>query len=121
EFRRVLFRSGPGRLEIAPVGMMMMLAADRVGKRRHLSAITGQMQVKNESSSSSERKHNVVRAAVRCAWAAASGTLDTAYHDEEWGVPQHDDPHLFEFLILEGAQAGLSWSLILKRRDGYRR
>jgi DNA-3-methyladenine glycosylase I len=44
-----------------------------------------------------------------------------AYHDEEWGVPQHDDRALFEFLILEGAQAGLSWSTILHRREGYRR
>src|SRR5471030_2962943 len=43
------------------------------------------------------------------------------YHDEEWGVPSHDDQHLFEMLILEGAQAGLSWETILKRRDGYRR
>ena len=43
------------------------------------------------------------------------------YHDEEWGVPSHDDQHLFELLILEGAQAGLSWETILKRRDGYRR
>jgi DNA-3-methyladenine glycosylase I len=44
-----------------------------------------------------------------------------AYHDEEWGVPSHDDRHLFEMLVLEGAQAGLSWSTILKKRDGYRR
>jgi DNA-3-methyladenine glycosylase I len=43
------------------------------------------------------------------------------YHDEEWGVPSHDDQHLFEMLILEGAQAGLSWETILKRREGYRR
>lgn len=43
------------------------------------------------------------------------------YHDEEWGIPSHDDQHLFEMLILEGAQAGLSWETILKRRDGYRR
>lgn len=43
-----------------------------------------------------------------------------AYHDGEWGVPSHDDHHLFEMLVLEGAQAGLSWSLILRRRDGYR-
>jgi DNA-3-methyladenine glycosylase I len=55
----------------------------------------------------------------RCAWAQA-GALDCAYHDEEWGVPQHDDRRLFEFLILEGAQAGLSWTLILKRREAYR-
>ncbi len=43
------------------------------------------------------------------------------YHDEEWGVPSHDDRHLFEMLVLEGAQAGLSWSTILRKRDGYRR
>ena len=56
----------------------------------------------------------------RCAW---SGTdpLYVSYHDEEWGVPVHDDGRLFEFLILEGAQAGLSWSTILRKRDAYRR
>ncbi len=58
---------------------------------------------------------------TRCAWAAAGGPLDVAYHDEEWGVPRHDDRVLFEFLLLEGAQAGLSWSTILKKRAGYRR
>jgi DNA-3-methyladenine glycosylase I len=47
--------------------------------------------------------------------------LEQQYHDEEWGTPLHDDRRLFEFLILEGAQAGLSWSTILKKRDGYRR
>ena len=56
----------------------------------------------------------------RCGWAMAS-PLEQQYHDEEWGVPLHDDRRLFEFLILEGAQAGLSWSTILKKRDGYRR
>lgn len=55
----------------------------------------------------------------RCAWAEGSD-LYRRYHDEEWGVPSHDDRHLFEMLILEGAQAGLSWSTILNRRDGYR-
>ena len=56
----------------------------------------------------------------RCAW---SGTdpLFIAYHDGEWGVPVHDDRVLFEFLVLEGAQAGLSWSTILRKRDAYRR
>lgn len=54
----------------------------------------------------------------RCSWAKDS--LSVIYHDEEWGNPQHDDKKLFEFLILEGAQAGLSWSTILKRRDGYK-
>ncbi|MCK4849455.1 MAG: DNA-3-methyladenine glycosylase I [Candidatus Heimdallarchaeota archaeon] len=55
----------------------------------------------------------------RCEW-AGEDTLMRAYHDEEWGVPVHDDRELFELLILEGAQAGLSWSTILKRREGYR-
>jgi DNA-3-methyladenine glycosylase I len=54
----------------------------------------------------------------RCEW--ARGDLDVLYHDQEWGVPSHDDRHLFEMLILEGAQAGLSWSTILKKREGYR-
>jgi DNA-3-methyladenine glycosylase I len=57
---------------------------------------------------------------VRCAW-AGSDPAYVAYHDCEWGVPLHDDRLLFEFLILEGAQAGLSWLTILKRREGYRR
>jgi DNA-3-methyladenine glycosylase I len=55
----------------------------------------------------------------RCRW--ARDPLDVVYHDDEWGVPVRDDRVLFEFLILEGAQAGLSWSTILKKRDGYRR
>jgi DNA-3-methyladenine glycosylase I len=55
-----------------------------------------------------------------CAW-AQSHELNRAYHDAEWGTPAHDDRALFEFLILEGAQAGLSWLTILKKRDGYRR
>ena len=54
----------------------------------------------------------------RCAW--ASSPLAIAYHDEEWGVPVHDDRVLFEFITLEGAQAGLSWETILKKRDAYR-
>ena len=55
----------------------------------------------------------------KCAWALAS-VLEERYHDLEWGVPVHDDRLLFEFLVLEGAQAGLSWSTILKKREGYR-
>lgn len=55
----------------------------------------------------------------RCAW-AGSDPLYVAYHDQEWGVSLHDDNRLFEFLILEGAQAGLSWSTILKKRENYR-
>jgi DNA-3-methyladenine glycosylase I len=55
---------------------------------------------------------------VRCPWAKSD--LMIAYHDKEWGTPVHDDRVHFEFLVLEGAQAGLTWELILKRRDGYR-
>jgi DNA-3-methyladenine glycosylase I len=54
----------------------------------------------------------------RCAW--AQGELSIRYHDEEWGVPTHDDRKLFEFLLLEGAQAGLSWDTILNKRENYR-
>ena len=56
----------------------------------------------------------------RCEWVVNQYPEYIRYHDEEWGVPVHDDQKHFEFLILEGAQAGLSWSTILKRRDGYR-
>jgi len=57
---------------------------------------------------------------IRCAWAAGN-ELAIRYHDEEWGVPVHDDRTLFEFLILEGAQAGLSWNTILNKRENYRK
>ncbi len=57
---------------------------------------------------------------IRCTWAGKGDAAYQAYHDTEWGVPVHDDPTLFEFLTLEGAQAGLSWASILVRRDGYR-
>jgi DNA-3-methyladenine glycosylase I len=57
----------------------------------------------------------------RCAWVPESDPLYVAYHDEEWGVPSHDGRHLFELLVLEGAQAGLSWSTILRKREGYRK
>src|SRR5580765_2547224 len=57
---------------------------------------------------------------TRCGW-ASGGPLEIAYHDAEWGVPSHDDQRLFELLVLEGAQAGLSWSTILRKRENYRR
>lgn len=57
----------------------------------------------------------------RCAWVMLNEPLYVDYHDKEWGVPVHDDRVLFEFLTLEGAQAGLSWLTILKRREGYRK
>ena len=56
---------------------------------------------------------------IRCPW-AGSDPLYLRYHDEEWGVPVHDDRHLFEMLVLEGAQAGLAWITILRKREGYR-
>jgi DNA-3-methyladenine glycosylase I len=63
-------------------------------------------------------KQKMTKEIVRCAWAAEGMMAD--YHDREWGVPVHDDQLLFEFLTLEGAQAGLSWSTILKKRQNYR-
>src|SRR3954470_16591101 len=64
-------------------------------------------------------KKTADREPVRCGW--AKGERYIQYHDEEWGVPVHDDRTLFEMLILEGAQAGLSWSTILNKRENYRR
>jgi DNA-3-methyladenine glycosylase I len=61
----------------------------------------------------------VVDTIVRCPW-SVSTPLYVTYHDEEWGVPVHDDRRLFEFLVLEGAQAGLSWLTVLRKREGYR-
>jgi DNA-3-methyladenine glycosylase I len=58
---------------------------------------------------------------TRCAWVPENDPLYVAYHDEEWGVPSRDPRHLFELLVLEGAQAGLSWSTILRKRENYRR
>jgi DNA-3-methyladenine glycosylase I len=57
----------------------------------------------------------------RCDWGPRGGELMTAYHDDEWGVPVHDDRKQFEFLTLESAQAGLSWLIVLRKREGYRR
>jgi DNA-3-methyladenine glycosylase I len=57
---------------------------------------------------------------ARCEWAPVDDPLYLAYHDEEWGVPSHDERHLYEMLTLEGAQAGLSWATILRKREGYR-
>ncbi len=58
---------------------------------------------------------------LRCEWAVNGSPTDIEYHDKEWGVPVHSDKKLFEFLLLESAQAGLSWSIILKKRQGYRK
>ena len=58
---------------------------------------------------------------VRCPWCLGHNELMVRYHDEEWGVPVHDDTKHFEFMMLESAQAGLSWSTVLNKRAGYRR
>jgi DNA-3-methyladenine glycosylase I len=58
---------------------------------------------------------------IRCAWVPEGDPLYVVYHDEEWGVPSRDERHLYEMLVLEAAQAGLSWSTILHKREGYRR
>ena len=63
----------------------------------------------------------MTKAITRCKWAEGVGLNYIEYHDTEWGVPVHDDRVQFEFLLLEGAQAGLSWSTILNKRDGYRK
>jgi DNA-3-methyladenine glycosylase I len=63
---------------------------------------------------------NPGEALIRCAWVPMGNPEYVSYHDEEWGVPVHDERRLFEMLTLEGAQAGLSWATILKKRDGYR-
>src|SRR5689334_24425795 len=57
----------------------------------------------------------------RCSWVKVDDSLMLQYHDREWGVPVHDDRKHFEFLVLETAQAGLSWAIVLKKREGYRR
>jgi len=63
----------------------------------------------------------IPRVKLRCEWATNGSPTDIEYHDNEWGVPVHSDKKLFEFLLLESAQAGLSWSIILKKREGYRK
>ena len=70
------------------------------------------------SSAWEQNSLTLVKPTVRCTW--ASNDLALEYHDREWGVPLHDDHGLFEFLILEGAQAGLSWDTILRKRENYR-
>jgi hypothetical protein len=74
---------------------------------------------KEKSATVTDRRYSK-RMKTRCEW-CLSDPLYIRYHDEEWGVPLHDERRLFEMLILEGAQAGLSWLTILKRRDGYRK
>src|SRR5205085_3650939 len=69
----------------------------------------------------SDPRRRVLDVPKRCDWGSFEDPLYLAYHDEEWGVPSHEDRHLFEMLVLEGAQAGLSWATILHKREGYRK
>ena len=62
-----------------------------------------------------------MKAVKRCAWVSPNNALMTEYHDNEWGLPVHDDRQHYEFLVLEAAQAGLSWAIVLRKREGYRR
>jgi DNA-3-methyladenine glycosylase I len=74
------------------------------------------------SISEDERGNSVAaKEKPRCGWSGTADELMIAYHDEEWGVPVHDDRKQFEFLTLESAQAGLSWAIVLRKREGYRR
>src|SRR5919106_2234020 len=66
-------------------------------------------------------KDNVTYNKRRCSWTESNNSLMIEYHDKEWGVPVHDDRTLFEFLILEGAQAGLTWQTVLNKRENYRK
>ncbi|MGZ3723427.1 MAG: DNA-3-methyladenine glycosylase I, partial [Bdellovibrionales bacterium] len=80
--------------------------------------------VRPKKSSRSTKTTTTARAPAsikRCAWVPLDNPLYQRYHDEEWGVPVHDDKKIFEFLVLESAQAGLSWITILRKRDNYRR
>jgi DNA-3-methyladenine glycosylase I len=78
------------------------------------------MEFLPRDSNSSKAKSKHTNKMKRCDWVPEDNELYTRYHDEEWGIPVHDDQHLFEMLILEGAQAGLSWLTVLKKREAYR-
>src|SRR5947208_15379195 len=89
--------------------------------RRLPPLVAAQRQGEHTLGSVAADRRRTTREPKRCAWATGLEPFHQAYHDEEWGVPSHDERHLFEMLILEGAQAGLSWSTILRKREGYRR
>jgi DNA-3-methyladenine glycosylase I len=90
---------------------------DDAGRSRARHGITAPDTASESISSIARVPHDL----TRCEWAPLDQPRYLAYHDEEWGVPSHDDRHLFEMLVLEGAQAGLSWSTILNKREGYRK
>jgi DNA-3-methyladenine glycosylase I len=92
------------------------MLADSVAVPARLSVIIAHDLHKRDLHNMEETE---MKSKTRCFWAVSSELID--YHDKEWGVPVHDDNRLFEFLILEGAQAGLSWETILRKRDAYRK
>jgi DNA-3-methyladenine glycosylase I len=89
------------------------------GGKREAGGETTSVERESAGGSSPASRLSPPASRARCSWPKSE--LDIAYHDAEWGVPVHDDRVLFEFLTLEGAQAGLSWSTILKKREAYRR
>jgi DNA-3-methyladenine glycosylase I len=108
-------RLSPGRLEL--------WAFQRNTRARTFYETRGFRPVELTEGSANEEREPDVRYEwrPRCQWAGLRDQLYLAYHDDEWGVPAHDDRHLFEMLVLEGAQAGLSWATILRKRAGYRK
>ena len=90
--------------------------------RTYKDLVKSRRQVNNTNQPSPKSEEQIRKAsntAQRCSW-CGDDTLYVAYHDEEWGVPVYDDKTLFEFLLLEGAQAGLSWITVLRKREGYK-
>src|SRR5206468_6557598 len=90
------------------------------GRARPRAAVAGAGRLRGLRRGGAAGVRGGARLVTRCAWVPLADPLYVAYHDEEWGLPSHDERHLFELLVLEGAQAGLSWSTILRKREGYR-
>jgi DNA-3-methyladenine glycosylase I len=99
----------------------MVIKKQQVENAPQKNATKKKEAIKKKQSSSESPPLNRQDEKPRCSWVPLHKPDYVRYHDEEWGRPVHDDRHLFEMLILEGAQAGLSWETILKRREGYRR
>lgn len=116
------YHDGLHRFHDANASRGAPLIQDAVGEQSgyDLKQASSLTDTGRDGTSSSMKKEALLPKKRRCTW-SGSDPLYIAYHDEEWGVPVHDDRLLFEFLVLEGAQAGLSWSTILRKREAYRR